>query len=394
MSSTGFAQRPARGGGGGGFSRPSGGMSRPSVPRAASPSARPSFSRPSSQPSRVFTPSRSNARNVNRGYVPAQPRPSVQRGSGIATERRGFFGGTRPRVQAPTRAVQSPGQRRFFPNRSGNYVDSGYANRNREANRWYDRHYKRNDNLRTFNASRRDWYHTHFHPRASFRYRACYRVYDFYRPHYFAWAGFGFYGGYWWGYASPYAIDSWFWNPMVYWIYADRLAWQETYYRNVYSTTEVLTYPDLAEPFARAGVFYPTEELKDLSLDASTLSALKQSLYRRSMNAFVITLETILRERFGSTLALSDQDVTVNHIQVLPARRGYVLEGFVAKDNGYDTSSVQFPFKALLDLSKADQTFVFTPKYGDAPAADDIAALNLLNDRIVQLGGVIEAGND
>jgi hypothetical protein len=127
-------------------------------------------------------------------------------------------------------------------------------------------------------------------------------------------------------------------------------------------------------------VFYPTEELRDLATSLSVLPAVEQGNFRLGLIELVNRLQSDLGNQLGYTVVLGRNDVVVTHYQVLET--AVVLEGFVAND------ARQTAFKALLDLDNPSSNLVFVP-VGE-PSDEQLAELQTLNERIIELGGVVD----
>jgi hypothetical protein len=211
-------------------------------------------------------------------------------------------------------------------------------------------------------------------------YDRCRGYYGHWGSYYHGWYGYGFYGGWYWRLRPVYAIDEFFYNPFIFWLYADR--WDEYYYTRWYGS-DYYSYPYLRLPFDRPGVFYPTESLRDLMLGVSMLPAQQQGNFRYGLIDMVSRLESALSQRLGRTVVLGRNEIVVTHYQMLEGAAQ--LDGFVSAD------ALQFPFKALLDLNDTNYNYVFIPTQTDGTPADaEVYELRRLNERIEQLGGTNE----
>ena len=194
------------------------------------------------------------------------------------------------------------------------------------------------------------------------------------------WWNHGFYGGYYWEFHPFLDIDTYYYDPTITWFYVGD--WDDYYYRTWYGA-DYDTYVELHRPCRYVGIIYPTEEFRDLNLGVSGMPVPVQLAYRNAFDTFYSRLEAILAARGGA--ALAQDSVVVDHYQTLPDDAGIVVEGFVSQD------AQQFPFKALLDLGNPDSSLVFAPTSDtEAPSASADADLDNLNQRISDLGGVIE----
>jgi hypothetical protein len=202
------------------------------------------------------------------------------------------------------------------------------------------------------------------------------RYHYYYRP----WYAHGFYGGWYWPLRPVYVIDNYFYNPIIFWLYADQ--WDDYYYQRWYGS-DYYSYPYLRQPWQRPGAFYPTESLRDLALGISMLPALEQANFKYGLGDVVGRLERELSLRSGRTVYLQRNDIIVTHYQMLES--AVVLDGMVSND--YQ----QFPFKALIDLDDVQRNYVFIPGPSETePVGERLYQLRQMNERIEQLGGTNE----
>ena len=201
---------------------------------------------------------------------------------------------------------------------------------------------------------------------------------------YVAWHSHGFRGGFYWSVRPYYDINTYYWNPSVAWLYISD--WDDHYYRSWYES-DYDRYMDLRRPYRHVGIFYPTEEIRDLSVDVSMMYVSEQINYRRGLEVLGDRLQSELSSRTYGTARLGRYDVVVNNYQILPGDTGVVVEGYVAHDRA------QFPFKALLDLREPSFTRVFVPDAWDgygSPNSSKLYELRMLNERIEYLGGWVD----
>jgi hypothetical protein len=226
-----------------------------------------------------------------------------------------------------------------------------------------------------------DWYRTNRYPYSVSRHNWYYGHYNTWRNHYSHWWRYGFYGGYYWNYRPILDINVYFYNPMIYWFYVS--TWDDYYYRTWYGAYYD-QYPELRSPFPYAGIFFPTEEFRDLSISISSMGIQAQIAYRHA----VVSLHDQLRAQMSSLLnynvVFGQNDIVITHYQFMPNDNGVVVEGFA----NYQQNSL--PFKAYLDLN-VGSAYVFTVSSdGSSPTPQELAALDELNARITAAGGVIE----
>ena len=339
---------PGRGGGGGAPSRPDRGPSQPS--------------RPDRRPSQPSRPDRGPSQPSRPDRGPSQPSRPDHGNSGRRYDSRPVHRDTR-----------------------GNVTNPRYHERVNEASRRYDQ--RRND-VRVCNVVNRvsNHYRTNYRNYVVNNYNRHYQVRNLLRDRYRVYATHGFYGGFYWNFNAYYDIDTYFWNPTIYWFYSND--YDDYYYRNWYGN-DYDTYRDLQRSFQYVGVFFPTEEFRDLNLAVSVMSARTQVNYRAAMVEMTNRLaqETSTRGGFG---ILQRDDVVVTHFQLLPEDNGIVVEGFVGQDRS------QFAFKAFLDLDYPGSTMVFVPTVysGGSYSDNDLYRLDQINDRIYDAGGEVEGQDD
>jgi hypothetical protein len=202
------------------------------------------------------------------------------------------------------------------------------------------------------------------------------RYYTQYTP----WYRYGFRGGYYYQVRPYYDIHTYYWNPMFGWLYVS--SWDYHYYRTWYGN-DYYTYPELQRPFTYVGAFYPTEDFRDLNLEISWLPNYKHVNYRRALQSLASQIDEEIKYQTYNRGRLNRNDIIVNNYQVLPHEEGVVIEGFVSNDLH------QFPFKALLDLERPDESYFFIPRSAN-PTTAELNELELLNQRILYLGGYVD----
>jgi hypothetical protein len=198
-------------------------------------------------------------------------------------------------------------------------------------------------------------------------------------PHLNLWHKHRFFGGFHYGFHPELQIDSYFYNPVVYWFYANKF--DEPLYRSWY-VTEYEAYPQLHRPFMYHGVYFPTENLRLLLFGVSAMSVQKQVQFRDAITLFTQRMAQALADKFSEKVRLSTGDITVTHYELLGFDDAVVLEGFVTVDDkAYD-------FKGLLDLKDTNSTAVIAPVSLDKkPSTEQIKTLEGLNKRISEIQG-------
>ncbi len=200
-----------------------------------------------------------------------------------------------------------------------------------------------------------------------------------YRDRYKPWWSQGFYGGYYWDFHPNYDIDTYFYNPVVYWFYGSD---QDEYFYNSWYGPTYTNYPVFRSKFRYNRVFFPTEEFRDLNLGVSSMDIDAQANYLDASTVLGDRLALEVQNRGGAELG--ENAVVVDHYQVLPDDKGVVIEGFVDQDD------VQFAFKAVQDLSNPEKTTLFAATADEDLSDDGVDRLQQINTQIEDLGGVAE----
>jgi len=225
------------------------------------------------------------------------------------------------------------------------------------------------------------WYWSLYRERVHERYRHINRYWhnDQFRYYYSGWYRHGFCGGFYYPVRTV-RIETYFHYPVITWLYAP--TYEDDYWKGYYNGTWD---PDDSEPrypvvrFPYAGIFFPTDTIKDLAAEVSGMPRALQYRFRTSMISFVDQLKAAISDQLQAPIKLGQYEVIVNHYQNLN-NEAIVLEGFV------DKQGAQYAFKALLDLVNPSRTMVFVPTSQD-PDGSNQAVLDAINARIVQLGG-------
>ncbi len=201
---------------------------------------------------------------------------------------------------------------------------------------------------------------------------------NIHRYYYSRWYDHGFYGGFWYPVRPSYDIYAYFAYPEVFWIfYVDP---DDNDYWNVYwPIWDDEPAPVRPAPFPYAGVFYPTDTMRDLAIEVSAMNDFERGNFRLALSNFVGLLQQEISDQLVQPIELQQYEIVVNHYQNLQDQ-AIELEGF------FDRPGLQFSFKALLDLQDPQATMVFVPSSQD-PTGSNSAILDAINQRIVQLGG-------
>jgi hypothetical protein len=143
-------------------------------------------------------------------------------------------------------------------------------------------------------------------------------------------------------------------------------------------------YPELKQPFKYNGVFYPTENLKQLLVAVSAMPIDKQVEFRRAIVKFKERLEDKVSAVTGKAIRLSKGDIVLTHYSLIGLDDGFTLEGFVS------ANGKPYNYKGFIDLVTPRNSDVFVASnMNRKPANDEIAALKKLNNAITAAGGEI-----
>jgi hypothetical protein len=184
-----------------------------------------------------------------------------------------------------------------------------------------------------------------------------------------------FYGGFYYGFHPLINIDAYFYNPMVYWFYMPNYNTQ--YYSTWYNGSQYEAYPTLHYPFSYHGLYYPTDNLKQLLFGVSAMTLDRQVQFRAAITLFTKDLAQQLANTLNQHIKMSNGDIVVTHYEILGNDESIELEGFIS------FNGVEYNFKGLLDLQDPRRTSVFVPKSLEAtPDAQSVKTLDQMNGQI------------
>jgi len=188
-----------------------------------------------------------------------------------------------------------------------------------------------------------------------------------------------FYGGLYWGFHPVVDIDAYFYNPMVYWFYAG--AADDYYYRSWYAN-QYDSYPELHRSFQYHGLYYPTENLRQLLFGVSAMPVEKQVAFRDAISQFTKRVAQKMANELDTHVHLANGDIVATHYEIIGYDSAIDLEGFVS------FQGKEYNFKGLLDLQSPGQTDVFIPATWDQnPSPEQLNTLDTLNNKINELKG-------
>jgi len=195
-----------------------------------------------------------------------------------------------------------------------------------------------------------------------------------------AWHRHYFFGGFYWGFHPIPDIGIYFYNPMVYWLYVG--AADPYYYHNWYGS-EYTAYPELSKPFSYPGLYYPTENLRQLLFGVSGMPVQKQAQFRTAISVFTKKVAQRMANGLNQRVNLSSGDVAVNHYEILGYDDAVVLEGVI------NFQGKVYNFKGLVNIENPGSSDVFIPATWDQnPTPEQLATLDGLNQRIDSIKGV------
>jgi hypothetical protein len=375
--------------------RPSSPISQPSAP-ISQPSAPISRSRERMSDPRSSAPSpvrdagrRSNARARIDGWEPTNPHAPVD----SRLNRR------RENLENPSNIRSTPRDRMVLRNRTdvvrervyrpprstvrdvrGNYVTHAQVGRVRHADERMRTVMRPDRRIASHLNGYSSIYQSRYRPNILNRYNSYNDLWRVRPERWSRWYNYGFYGGYYWNLGEYCEIQSYYWNPFVYYYYASDYStnyWNDSSY--LYQTwygNDYASLPSYREPFPYSGVFYPTTSLRDLLLGASDMSINDQNAFHQSVRRMVDLLQLRLGSIFGSGFRLERNDIVITHYRLVDGQ-ATVVEGTAGRDQD------QYPFKAYLDLRSPARSEVFLATSEDPTAnQNSLRDLDRLNDSI------------
>jgi hypothetical protein len=149
----------------------------------------------------------------------------------------------------------------------------------------------------------------------------------YYRYFYSRWFYRGFYGGYWYPVRPCWDIDYYYYYPVIYWMFVNNTdQYYNDYYSDWYGSDYSTSQP--IDPFIYAGVFYPTETLRDLGQEVSSMSYTAQQNFRAGLTQMTNVIQQKISENLVAEFQFDENDIVVNHYQNLQDT-AIELDGFV-----------------------------------------------------------------
>lgn len=188
------------------------------------------------------------------------------------------------------------------------------------------------------------------------------------------WRRHHFFGGCFFGFVPIFDIGIYFYNPMVYWLFAPN--YDPQYYSSAYGD-EIDAYPDSDQPFQYNNLYYPTENLKQLLFDVSEWPTDDQMTFRTAIETFT--------EQLARRVDISDRNIVITNYAILGDNDGISVDG-VVNQNGS-----AYNFKGVIDIRQPETSDVFvTDSMEREPTREELNRLDAINGKIEALGGETE----
>jgi len=192
------------------------------------------------------------------------------------------------------------------------------------------------------------------------------------------WHSHAFYGGFYYGFHPVPDINVYFYNPMVHWFYVS--SWDPQYYHAWYAD-EYQANPEIDRPFEYFGVYFPTDNLRQLLFGVSGMPVDKQAHFRSSIIDFTRKLTQQLANASRSHVALSKGDIVITHYEILGYDDAVVVEGFATHQKQ------AYNFKGMMSLTGQPEEKVFVTSTLEDPSPVDLRNLDDLNHSIDSIRG-------
>lgn len=190
------------------------------------------------------------------------------------------------------------------------------------------------------------------------------------------WHKWGFYGGFWYPTRPFFAIENYFTYPTVQWLFVNDSVAPE-YFNNYYP--EKMPPSDCLKAFAYKNVYFPSDTLRDLLVEASAFPQELRCNFRTAIINITTQLKKTIDKRFFILFSFKHNDIVINHYQNLQ-NKAIVVAGFI------NQGKIKVPFEALMDLRNPNQSISFIPE-SSKPTDKQLQHLYQLTSRIRVLGG-------
>jgi hypothetical protein len=193
------------------------------------------------------------------------------------------------------------------------------------------------------------------------------------------WHEHHFFGGFYYGFHPIPDVSIYFYNPLVHWFYIG--TWDDHYYRTWYGN-EYEAYPEMHHAFPYYGVYYPTDNLRQLLFGVSAMPVDKQARFRDGMIRYTRDATQEVANNSHDHVTLSNGDIVITHYEILGSDDGVDLEGIINHNNK------SYNFKGLINLDTANSVNVFVTGNGEtAPSTEQVRQLDVLNHSIDEVRG-------
>ncbi|WP_045095213.1 hypothetical protein [Legionella fallonii] len=221
----------------------------------------------------------------------------------------------------------------------------------------YQKQFER-DNRQRFNNYEQYWKNGHYHNQ------------------YGLWHKWGFYGGFWYPTRPFFAIENYFTYPTVQWLFVDDSV-APGYFKSYYS--EKMLPPDCLKAFTYKNIYFPSDTLRDLLVEASAFPQNVRCNFRLALINITAQLKKTIDEQFFILFTFKHNDIVINHYQNLQ-NKAIVVAGFI------NQGKIKVAFEALMDLKNPNQSIIFIPE-SSKPTDKQLQQLYQLTNRIRVLGG-------
>lgn len=190
------------------------------------------------------------------------------------------------------------------------------------------------------------------------------------------WHQWGFYGGFWYPIRPFFAIENYFTYPTVQWLFVNDSVAPE-YFNNYYS--EKAPPADCVKAFTYKNVYFPSDTLRDLLIEASAFPQDLRCNFRTALINITTQLKKTINKQNSILFAFKHNDIVINHYQNLQ-NKVIVVAGFI------NQGKIKVSFEALMDLQKPSQSISFIPA-SSKPTDKQLQRLYQLTNRIRELNG-------
>jgi|GEM_PF-6803518 len=198
------------------------------------------------------------------------------------------------------------------------------------------------------------------------------------------WFRHRFFGGCYFGFFPLFDIWDYFYNPLVYWFFVP--TYDPVYYRTWYGD-DLDAYPDLEQSFPYSGLYYPTENLRQLLFAVSAMPIDEQADFRTAIMKLSKELAHRVANASSAHVQIKDGDIVVTHYAILGDDNGVSLDGFVNQNGD------AYNFKGIVDMRQPETSDAFVTSSMDRePSPEELSQLDAINAKIAALGGETEPG--